>query len=348
MLAAALVAVGVAGAISWSRSDLPSQGEGDYAFSAAVVERLPEGFNRVRPALIQELPPDRPALLFPHGVSYPEAIHSYYLARERREQIPANVTLTAPLPTGIAVSVGRDRRVAIDPAAPLGWDPRTHLIATAFRGVGLQIPRLVLPRCQVLLPDQDAAPADCSGTQGREYITADGRRWLAGLNGVRSPDSPRLVGSTDLSVLERPARAADTLPPRIRAGLADRDHTFGGPAQGGDLDLEAARHVSTGGTNAYVVPSRDGERVCLWTDAAAGGAAGTCNPRTVLITFGAIPLITNHRYSGLVGDGYDTVTVGDKRYPIRDNVFSVPLPPNTGTITLSGALGTHRLSTFGR
>lgn len=342
-IAGAVAAGGAAtAAIQWGPDDIPAQGDGQYAFSAKVVEQLPEGFRRVRPALIDELP-ERPSLRFAPGVTYSEAIGSYLAARGRGEVVPAGAAIEPPLPRGISVAVARDGSVAIDPAAPLGWDPRRGLVAPAFQP---PVRSVTLPRCQVLLPDDAPAPARCDPAT-RLYATEAGGAWSIARAGGPSVDPPRLVGSTDLSILTRPAVAADRVPAELRVHFERDRGRFGGRPY--RLDFDAARAVEYRGVAIRVIPSTDGDYVCLTSSAAAGGMATSCNPRTVLITFGALPLITAGRYTALVGDGYERVTVpGAGSYPIIDNVFSVPLPSGLDAITLEGPLGRHRISTFGR
>lgn len=347
ILVGLLVVAGVAAAaIRWSADDIPAHGSGSYVFSAAVVDHLPQGYNRVRPARIDELPV-RPAMLFGRGVSYPEAVARYLAAREAGRTLPDGVELVDPLPNGISVRVRDDGRVMLDPAAPVGWDITSRLVATLFGGPRDGLRSLTLARCQVALASDDpAAPANCRVGPDAPLVRATGSRWTpAGPIGVVLPT--RIVGSTDLSVLTRARTSADDLPPALERSL--RQTYEPSDVQRFTLDFGDSRLAGVfGARRIYVIPATDGDTVCLQVQA-GGNGAGTCNPRSVLVTFGAIPLIGANTYSGLVGDGYDRVTVpGLGSFPIRDNVFSVPLPDRpVKAITLSGPLGRQRISTFG-
>lgn len=349
--ALALVGVLVVGglaaaAIRWSTDDVPAQGNGRYAFSAAVVDQLPQGYERVRPARIGELP-ERPALLFGPGITYTQAVSRYFDAREAGRVVPDGVELVDPLPAGISVRVRDDGRVLLDPAAPLGWDLQTRLVAGAYRP---PLRFLTLARCQVILPGDDpSAQARCGPRRTEPFVTETDGRWTAApAQGTTLPSA--IVGSTDLSVLERPRTSADRLPAALEASL--RRSYAGNPtgARDYDLDYDDSRFAGVhDGSRIYVIPLRDGDTVCLQVVGSGANVGSTCNPRLTLVTFGAIPLIQAGRYSGLVGDGYDRVDVpGLGSFPIRDNVFSVPLPERPiKAITLSGPLGTHRISTLG-
>ena len=348
-LVGALATVGIsAGVLHWTADDIPPQGQGPYAFSAAVVDHLPQGYNRVRPARIEELP-ERPAILFPKGVTYAQAVARYLEARQSHRVLPHGVQLVAPLPAGISVRVRDDGRVMLDPAAPVGWDLKSHLVGSLFiADPGAAPTTLTIPRCQVLLPsDPPDSPAACIAGPTAPLITERAGRWTAaGPMGHVLPT--RLVGSTDLTVLERPRTRNDDLSPGLERRLRE---AWDRPGVGHrSLDYSNARLAAdVAGRRIYVIPSTDGETVCIHIEGRGADVSGTCNPRSVLVTFGAIPLVGQRTYAGLVGDGYDTVTVpGMGKFPIHGNVFSVPLPPGpVAAITLSGPVGVHRLSTFG-
>src|SRR5437899_1382756 len=70
-------------------------------------------------AYIQQAAP-RPSLVFPPGVSYPEALQRFYDAVSRHGALPAGTRLGPPLPAGKIVALPADSRhgVAIDLRAP--------------------------------------------------------------------------------------------------------------------------------------------------------------------------------------------------------------------------------------
>ena len=180
-LAVVLVAAGIAAAaIRWTTDDIPPQGKGPYVFSAAVVDHLPQGFNRVRAALIEELP-ERPAMLFGPGVNYVESVSRYLQAREGGLTLPDGVVLVDPLPSGTSVRVRDDGRVMLDPAAPVGWDIRSRLVATILGTARDPLSSLTIARCQVLLPSDDPIrPQRCVAGPEAPLVTAAGDgRWAA-------------------------------------------------------------------------------------------------------------------------------------------------------------------------
>jgi VCBS repeat protein/FG-GAP repeat protein len=82
-------------------------------------------------AYIQEVAP-RPSLVFPPGVSYPEALQRFYDAVSRHGTLPAGSRLGPPLPVGKIVAFPADSAhgVAIDLRAPFGYDNDTGAINT--------------------------------------------------------------------------------------------------------------------------------------------------------------------------------------------------------------------------
>ncbi|MDX6645525.1 MAG: hypothetical protein QOK40_1252, partial [Miltoncostaeaceae bacterium] len=213
-VACLVVAGGALAAVRWTTADVPAGGRGVYAFALPRTDILPGGYARTRPPRISELPM-RPALLFPAGTSYATAIRDYYAVRERRGIVPAGVTLTDPLPGGKVVRVLEDGRIALDPAAPVGYDLWTGLVSGLLRAPdGTFAPSL--PRCQVILPSDDpSAPADCLGNPNRApYVRAEGERWVASPTPVTPPT--QIVGTTDLSVLARARTSEDVLPAPLR------------------------------------------------------------------------------------------------------------------------------------
>ncbi|MDX6644667.1 MAG: large repetitive protein, partial [Miltoncostaeaceae bacterium] len=93
-------------------------------------------------AYIQQVVP-RPSLVFPPGVTYPEALQRFYDAVSRHGTLPAGARLGPPLPAGKIVALPADSRhgVAIDLRAPFGYRPDTGVINSpgydpTFGGLG--------------------------------------------------------------------------------------------------------------------------------------------------------------------------------------------------------------------
>jgi VCBS repeat protein len=93
-------------------------------------------------AYIQQVAP-RPSLVFPPGVSYPEALQRFYDAVSRHGTLPVGTRLGPPLPGGKIVALPPDSRhgVAIDLRAPFGYRPDTGVVNSpgydpTFGGLG--------------------------------------------------------------------------------------------------------------------------------------------------------------------------------------------------------------------
>lgn len=343
-LAALVLAGGALAAVRWGVADLPPAGDGGgpEAFVLPATDILPGGYERTRPPAIDELPV-RPSLLFPADVGHAEAVRRYFAARVRGAILPPGVELAAPLPEGKAVLVREDGRVALDPAAPLGYVPATGLVRTLSgepRGAD------PIARCQLLLGLDDPrspacdAPGPAETTWVREGV--DGR-WLPSEN----PGLPeQIVGTTELSVLDRPATPADRLPARVLARLSGRDgHRRADPAS-----VRLATEV--GGQRLFVVPiGPDG--VCLVVSNPDRSQGSTCGARSTLTDRGAIALSgsddgVRYHYAALVGDGFDTATTdGGLTVPITGNAFALDLSPGVETITVSGRAGRFELDLLG-
>lgn len=66
--------------------------------------------------------PARPAIRFPAGVSYAQALRDLYVARQRGKELPPGAVLDTPLPAGTAVLID-DGAISVDSAAPFGYEP---------------------------------------------------------------------------------------------------------------------------------------------------------------------------------------------------------------------------------
>lgn len=341
-LACLVLAGGALAVTRWTEADVPAAGRGANAFVLPSEDLLPGGYARRRPPRLVDLPP-RPSLVFPAGVSYAGAVADYHAARQRGEVVPPGARLEDPLPAGKVVWARDDGRVALDPAAPVGYDLWTGLVGglAVAPSSSFAVP---LARCQVILPGAAPAPAHCRGIPREAPFVRerpDGT-WAAAANQAGALPT-KLVGTTDLAVLARPATGADRLPDHSADGLQP-------PPGRAAPDLAGARLArEEDGVRYFVVPGAD-ETVCLAAVGPGGGGA-TCNPRSVLVTFGAIPLYTarsggRRTAAGLVGDGFDLVTAPDgTSAPILGNVFAIDARSGD-TLTLSGPAGRHRVSVF--
>ncbi len=104
---------------------------------------------------------------------------------------------------------------------------------------------------------------------------------------------------------------------------------FSGPPLGGARALDACQ---------VILPGRAGPT--------CGGSGMTCNPRLVLVTAGAIPVTFDagekRMFAGVVGDGFDTVSVAS--VPIVGNVAAIEVPKGVDAVTMSGPAGRHRVA----
>lgn len=338
-LAGAVAVAGATyGAVRWSEDDLPPAGRGTEAFVLPATEMLPGGFTSRQAPRYEDLPP-RPAILFPPGTSYAEAIAAYYAARERGEALPSSAGLTDPLPAGKVVQVG-PAGLAIDPAAPVGYDlatGRVRFFATA-PPLGARTPAPPLARCQVLLGPADSGSPDCPAPPALVEQVQEG-------GGVWHPAPPERVrpapaaGPSSVALLERPAGRADAVPAAWRDPGA-----FSQFARAGARLDEARLALARGGERYWAIPAADGV-VCLAGEL-DGLAASSCNPLSVLAGSGAI-LVTSRRADGrtttwgLVADGYAEVLLPDgTTRPVRDNFIAITTDEEV-TLRLRGPAGTR-------
>jgi len=342
-LVGATVIAGVAyGAVRWTEDDLPAAGRGPSAFVLPGTDILPGGAESRRPPLFAELPV-RPAIAFPVGVSYRDAVVAYYEARQAGEVLPDGATLVDPLPAGKVVRVAGGQ-VALDPAAPVGYDLGTGLVRRFPDASPSSIPAPVLPRCQVLLGMSDAAGADCPGAPARvaQVQEKEGAWRSAGTIAVTA--APALLPTT-VSLLSRPITPADAVPEIWRDPVAFPQFAqFGADLDGARLALERA------GARFFVIPASD-ESVCIVSEGRIGSST-TCASLSNLAVDGAI-LITaanpdgTTTHSALVADGWVSAETSDgRKIAVAGNFLSVTGPDGGLRITLVGA-GRRRVITRG-
>ena len=334
-----LTAGGAIAASTWTIDDVPAGGRSSNSFVLPRTELLPGGYERSRPPRYVELP-TRPALEFPAGTTYASALAQYYATRQAGNVIPSGVSLVDPLPAGRVIAIGADGTLRVDPAAPAGYDLWTGLVA-GFQTAPTIAP--AVPRCQVLLPEDAPTVADCLGDPNRaKYVRETANGWKPAPTEVAP--LTQIVGTTNLSVLRKARTPADVLPPATVRALSSS------PSPGPTPDTAQARlAVTVGDRNYYIVPA-GADSVCLVVTTSAQNAGSTCNPVSVLVTFGAIPLnrqnLDGRTYTaaGIIGDGFSRVTnAAGQTQEIKNNVFVIEAPPGT-KLTISGPAGTHRIS----
>lgn len=346
LLVTALALVGAAGAVAgtgWSPADLPPFGRDDQsAFVLPTTDVLPGGYPRSQPPRYDDLPP-RPSLLFPPGVDYAEAVRRYAAARREGLAVPVGAALSAPLPEGKVVLVQDDGRVAIDPAAPVGYSTRTRLVEVLS---GPPAGGVRLARCQILLGAPDRGSPSCADPGANLNYVRSGvaGRWI--LSAEEPPPDEAVTASTRLSVIDRPTLPAASPPDAVAERL--RDLMPGGRASGQSVPRLA---LSQPNLRVYVAPGDSG-RVCAVAVEGTATVSGSCVSRGILASRGASTFTTSaagaHRVTGLVGDGMDRVATGNGASTrIRNNVFSLVVPADTGKLTFSGPAGSFEVALAG-
>ena len=338
---------GALGAGIWSVDDIPLPGGAGQEFSASIEEVVAERYIRERPPTYDELPA-RPAIAFPAGTTYWEAVGQLWEARHAGARIPDGVRVVDPLPDGKVVRVAENGSVTLDPAAPVGYDIATGLVVAGFSGPPLGGAR-ALDACQVILPGR-AGPT-CG--EDRSWLVQEGRdgTWVPVI-GAAFALPMQIVGTTGLSVLERPGTPADRLSADVLGPTPEENRRtlLGERAPQGPMrpwDLDASRLAfERDGRGYYVVPAPD-DTICLVVRDAAGSGM-TCNDRLVLVTAGAIPVTFDaggrRMFAGVVGDGFDTVSVPGASMPIVGNVAAIEVPKGVDAVTMSGPAGRHRVA----
>lgn len=338
--AALALAAGAVAGVRWIADDVPAPGGPGAEFVAPVTEALPSGAARVRPPRYGELASPRPALLFPKGVGYWDAVARLYAARQAGRRVPAGAELVDPLPAGKVVRVSADARTSIDPAAPLGYDPATGLVIAGLPSQPGGTAR-ALEACEAILPDRPSPECASGRSQPLVRERAPGR-WIE-LPPERSLPV-RVVGSQSLSVLDRPAGPADALPRRVRESP--------GLFRLLRVDPASARLVVSRGPARVWAAQGQGDIICTDVEAGDGVSRSTCSPRSTLVTFGAIALTLQTRggvfiTAGIVGDGVTGVRYpGSATTPITDNGFAIEVPARVTALTLDGPTGGYRISLF--
>lgn len=193
--AVGLAATGAAIAVGARSTSDPPHGTGGESFVAQVTGGMPGGADDAtsrRMPLMSELPA-RGSYVFASGTGYRDAITALYLARQRGDALPAGVTRGDALPAGKVVVTGGDGSLAVDAAAPIGYDPASGLVQDAgyslpgslsgdevearrreARANGWALPRGAsvivppLPRCEVLLRGETLATNPACGTAGAD------------------------------------------------------------------------------------------------------------------------------------------------------------------------------------
>lgn len=332
---AALTAGAAYGAsVLWSTDDLPPAGQGPNAFVLPSTTILPDGSASTNRPRYADLPV-RPALAFPAGLSYEDAVRSYYVTRQRGEILPPGVALTDPLPAGKVVMV-TGGRVTLDPAAPVGYDLTSGLVRSFPAAPAASVPAPALARCQVLLgrddPDSPVCPAPPATIE--EIQERDGQ-WA--MSGTAAVGVAPAAGSTEISLLSRPVTDADRVP------AAWRDPVVFPAFERAGADLDQARlATSRDGVRYFAIPAAD-DSVCLVREAPSATAT-TCNPIGSLASDGAMlssstegAVITRW---GLVADGWQQAELPSGRaVPITDNFLVIATGEGPTTITLTGPQG---------
>lgn len=344
------------GAARWSTEDLPAAGTGEDAFVLPETSILPGGYESTRPPLYKNLP-TRPSIQFPAGTTYGQAVASYLDARRAGGILPAGARLTDPLPDGVVAQIN-DVGMRLDPAAPLGYDLDSGIIATP----GPDSTRInpaqgaLLPRCQLLLGDEVPAadPACPTGSaQVERYREVDGR-WVPFDRGRVIPTDP--TGPTTLALLDRPLTERDRLPDDIRASIQTTAATLPVNARAGVVNpaaMDQARLAGTAlGARVWVVPG-SGSTFCMLVaprQPTYSPYASTCASTRQLATRGAVTLTKTDRRTGtdmwiVVADGYATATIdGGTAQPIRGNLIGISAKPKRQhAVTLNGPAGTRTM-----
>jgi hypothetical protein len=122
-----------------------------------------------------------------------------------------------------------------------------------------------------------------------------------------------------VSLLARPAQPQDRLPRLVRTWPFALHHY--GDGHGARLAYQQ------GGERLYVIPARHDQLCLVRLSTGEIPAAGTCNPRSMVrggAIYAAFPSPSGEsRVVGVVSDGWQSVTFGNNRAPVRANVFAI-------------------------
>jgi hypothetical protein len=326
----------------WTVEDLLPWGD-LYPFVDKVTETYGDEDYETSPRY-GDLPP-HPGILFPVGVSYRDAIRSMWRARNEGLTLPSGAQIVPPLPTGVVVVVRDDGRVAIDSAAPEGWEPRFGRLSTG--AIGNAPPREAPPllRCQVQLGDADVPPS-CDGARLGTSPTvreATGGGWTS----VAQPSAPdpipqEQIDAVRISVLEGPGLAEGAIPQVIRdtARANDAPPEFASCR----LDLTTVRLLLDTGSRRLYAATDGADRVWLF-DARGSTVGSTCGPRDIFVSRGAMTMSTGgadplgRTLAGILPDGFTTVTAGDVSVPVEGNGFVISGAPRGTRVVATGPAG---------
>lgn len=155
-------------------------------------------------------------------------------------------------------------------------------------------------------------------------------------------DSTQPPADAKISLLERPATAADALPSEVaKSPVAVR---FADPA-GARLAYNA------NGRRIYVVPGQEDTlcRVIITGTGANRVIATGCPPRDLVLT--DPPVLTYQEVEGgdvlavaIVPDGFDRASTAEGALAITDNVLSTVVSPEVKEISISGPAGSKTLA----
>lgn len=139
-----------------------------------------------------------------------------------------------------------------------------------------------------------------------------------------------------LSCLRRAIRPEDRPPPSIRDALA---------GIGPDLLVAEARLVGAGaGRTHWVVPTDDGQGVCLLSFDDHGSGGGSITTFEALRSHGASGTTDIHRgrwrYALLIADGYQRARAGEVEVAVVDNLAAFDLADRERFVELTGPAGT--------
>lgn len=342
------------GAVRWSTDDLPAAGTGEDAFVLPETSILPGGYESTRPPLYKDLP-SRPSIRFPAGTTYSAAVAAYLDARRTGDILPAGTHLTDPLPDGV-ISQINNTGVRLDPAAPLGYDLDSGIIATPPPGATRLSSNLgaLLPRCQILLGDElpTADPACPAGPARVERYREINGEWTPFDHARVIPTDPN--GPTTLSLLDHPVTEQDRVPDAIRTAILRSAETMPEDARSAlniPTDMDRAKLAGTAlGARVWAVPA-PGSMVCMLIGPRPKTYTSylwACGSTRQLATRGVITLTETDRRSGtslwaLVADGYTTATIdGATPALIRGNLIALQSKRRgERVVTLRGPAGTR-------
>ncbi|MGD9695757.1 MAG: hypothetical protein AB7V42_08865 [Thermoleophilia bacterium] len=333
----------------WTEADLLPWGD-VYPFVNAVRERHGSETYELGPRY-RDLPP-HPAIRFPAGVSYSDAVRRMWRARNAGRAVPPGAEIVPPLPAGRVVLVA-DGRVTLDSAAPEGYDTLYGRVAGTAIGNAPPKGDLSLPRCQVLLgADDPVAPCPTAVRHPPRIVERSTGDW------VDVPIAPTPVAPTEAelgpltpSFAGAPPLPREEIPPFI-VREADVDNTAPAEFRNCGLDLASVRLVasSAAGVRLYVADGVDrGHWVFVLVNGAPRSVSACGDLRATFLTRGAHleyggPPSHPHFIAGITADGYTSATVDGITVPIEHNAFVIDGAGRSGiVVTITGPAGTRRI-----